>query len=78
MGLVSLFALWIFMVLLTFRRYYKFLEQHGTEEKKAEVLSKISMAEPKHGEIWQSVVKDPKNFRKGIEEMLKIAVAKAE
>ncbi|KAF2244782.1 hypothetical protein BU26DRAFT_542686 [Trematosphaeria pertusa] len=58
--------------------YYKFLEQHGTEEKKAEVLSKAAMAEPKHGEIWQSVAKDPKNFRKGVEEVLRIAAAKAE
>lgn len=58
--------------------YYKFLEQHGTEEKKAEVLSRMEAAEPKHGEIWQSVVKDPKSFKKSIEEMLKLAVAKAE
>ncbi|KAF2495352.1 hypothetical protein BU16DRAFT_572727 [Lophium mytilinum] len=54
--------------------YYKFLEQHGTEEKKAEVLSKISLAEPKHGEFWQSVAKDPKNVGKGFEELLKLAV----
>jgi pre-mRNA-processing factor 6 len=58
--------------------YYKFLEQHGTEEKKAEVLSKVVMAEPKHGEIWQQVNKDPKNARVGVEEVLKIAAAKAE
>jgi pre-mRNA-processing factor 6 len=58
--------------------YYKFLEQHGTEEKKAEVLSKAAMAEPKHGEIWQAVNKDPKNARVGVEEVLKIAASKAE
>ncbi|KAI4906190.1 hypothetical protein J4E90_010773 [Alternaria incomplexa] len=58
--------------------YYKFLEQHGTEEKKEEALSKAAMAEPKHGEIWQSVAKDPKNARKSVEEILKIAAAKAE
>jgi pre-mRNA-processing factor 6 len=58
--------------------YYKFLEQHGTEEKKAEVLSKAAMAEPKHGEIWQAVNKDPKNARAGVEEILKIAASKAE
>ncbi|KAF2195771.1 hypothetical protein K469DRAFT_649931 [Zopfia rhizophila CBS 207.26] len=58
--------------------YYKFLEQHGTEEKKSEVLSKILMAEPKHGEIWQSVAKDPKNAGKGLEDVLKMAVEKAE
>ncbi|KAF2478192.1 uncharacterized protein BDR25DRAFT_250834 [Lindgomyces ingoldianus] len=58
--------------------YYKFLEMHGTEEKKAEVVNKCVMSEPRHGEIWQSVAKDPKNARKPVEEMLKIAVAKAE
>ncbi|KAF2877783.1 PRP1 splicing factor, N-terminal-domain-containing protein [Massariosphaeria phaeospora] len=58
--------------------FYKFLEQHGTEEKKAEVLSKIALAEPKHGEIWQSVAKDPKNVRKSAEEILMIAITKAE
>jgi pre-mRNA-processing factor 6 len=58
--------------------FYKFLEQHGTEEKKAEVLSKATMAEPKHGEIWQAVAKDPKNARKSVEEVLKIAASKAE
>jgi pre-mRNA-processing factor 6 len=36
------------------------------------------MAEPRHGEIWQSVRKDPKNARKSVEEILKIAAAKAE
>ncbi|KAF2012299.1 hypothetical protein BU24DRAFT_352944 [Aaosphaeria arxii CBS 175.79] len=58
--------------------FMKFLEQHGTEEKKAEVLSKAAMAEPKHGEIWQSVIKDPKNFRKSTEELMKIAISKTE
>jgi pre-mRNA-processing factor 6 len=58
--------------------YWKFLEQHGTEEKKAEVLSKLSMAEPKHGEIWQSVAKDPKFARTGVEDILKVAVSRVE
>jgi pre-mRNA-processing factor 6 len=58
--------------------YYKFLEQHGTEEKRAEVLSKAVVAEPRHGEIWQAVNKDPGNFRKGPEEILKLAAARAE
>lgn len=58
--------------------YYKFLEQHGTEEKKQEVLSKAAMAEPKHGEIWQAVAKDPKNATKGVEEILKLAASRAE
>ncbi|KAF2819620.1 hypothetical protein CC86DRAFT_362569 [Ophiobolus disseminans] len=58
--------------------YWKFLSEHGTAEKREEVLSKITMAEPRHGPIWQSVNKDPKNARKSVEEILKLAVAKAE
>lgn len=58
--------------------YWKFLEQHGTEEKKAEVLGKVGMAEPRHGEIWQSVKKDVKNARLSTEEVLKIAARVAE
>ncbi|KAF2028702.1 hypothetical protein EK21DRAFT_101596 [Setomelanomma holmii] len=58
--------------------YYKFLEQHGTEEKKAECLSKCAMAEPRHGEIWQRVSKGPRNAGKGAEEILKIAASVAE
>lgn len=57
--------------------YWKFLEMHGTDEKKAEVLSRVAASEPKHGEVWQSVNKDPKNFRKGPEEILKLAAAQA-
>ncbi|CBY01951.1 hypothetical protein IAQ61_006546 [Plenodomus lingam] len=58
--------------------YYKFLEQHGTEEKKAEVLAKVGMAEPRHGEVWQAVKKDPKFARQSVEDVLKIAAKVAE
>ena len=58
--------------------YYKFLEQHGTEEKKAEVLSKAAMAEPKHGEIWQAIAKNPKYARQNVEDILRLAARQAE
>lgn len=58
--------------------YWKFLEQHGSPEKKAEVLEKCVLAEPKHGEIWQSVAKDPKFARKGVEAILLEAAKRAE
>ncbi|KAF1848321.1 uncharacterized protein K460DRAFT_334243 [Cucurbitaria berberidis CBS 394.84] len=58
--------------------FYKFLEQHGTEEKKGEVLSKAAMAEPRHGEIWQSVAKNPKFARLSVEEKVKSAARLAE
>ncbi|KAF2088437.1 putative Pre-mRNA-splicing factor prp1 [Saccharata proteae CBS 121410] len=58
--------------------YYKFLIQHGTDEKREDTISKCVMNEPKHGEVWQSVAKDPKNVGKSIEEILKIVVTRLE
>jgi pre-mRNA-processing factor 6 len=59
----------------TWAWYYKFLMQHGTEEKKAEVIEKCGMAEPKHGDVWQGIAKNPKNSGKTTEDILKMAVA---
>lgn len=58
----------------TWAWYLKFLLQHGTEEKRADVVNKCVLSEPKHGEIWQSVSKDPANARSGTEEVLKKVV----
>ncbi|KXG50987.1 RNA-processing protein, HAT helix [Penicillium griseofulvum] len=52
--------------------YYKFLMQHGTEEKRSDVVSKCVSMEPKHGEFWQSIAKDPANAYKTTEEILKL------
>ncbi|PMD57253.1 putative Pre-mRNA-splicing factor prp1 [Hyaloscypha bicolor E] len=62
----------------TWAWYYKFLLQHGTEEKRADVVAKCILSEPRHGEIWQSVAKEPKNAGKNLEEILKIVVGKLE
>nr|POF13464.1 pre-mrna-splicing factor prp1 [Quercus suber] len=59
----------------TWAWWYKFLVQHGTEEKREEVVSKCLQNEPKHGEIWQAVRKAPENTKMSYEEVLK-AVAK--
>lgn len=58
----------------TWAWYLKFLLQHGTEEKRADVVNKCVLSEPKHGEIWQSVSKSPSNARSGTEEVLKKVV----
>lgn len=34
------------------------------------------MNEPKHGEVWAAVAKDPANTGKGVEEILKIVTGK--
>ncbi|MCJ1404758.1 hypothetical protein MMC11_007984 [Xylographa trunciseda] len=62
----------------TWAWYYKFLAQHGTDEKREDVISKCVLNEPKHGEVWQGVAKDPRNASKGTEEILKLVVAKLE
>lgn len=59
----------------TWAWYYKFLLQHGTEEKREELVSKLRLVEPRHGELWQPVAKDPRNARKKPEEILKLVTA---
>ncbi|KIW03038.1 hypothetical protein, variant [Verruconis gallopava] len=54
--------------------YYKFLIQHGTEEKKAEVLAQCAKAAPRHGEVWQRIAKDPANNGLKVEDILMRAV----
>ncbi|KAI9836818.1 MAG: hypothetical protein M1819_000983 [Sarea resinae] len=54
----------------TWAWYHKFLAQHGTDEKRADVVAKCVLSEPKHGEVWQSVAKDPKNAGLGTEAIL--------
>jgi pre-mRNA-processing factor 6 len=48
------------------------------QEKRADVVQKCVMNEPRHGEVWQSVAKDPKNAGKTTEEVLNIVVGKLE
>lgn len=59
----------------TWAWYWKFLEQHGSEEKRNDVLSKLAVTEPRHGEVWQRVAKDTRAKYKNSEEIMK-AVAK--
>ncbi|KAI3539505.1 PRP1 splicing factor [Colletotrichum abscissum] len=56
----------------TWAWYYKFLLQHGTDEKRADVINKCVLNEPRHGEHWQAIAKQPANARKGTEEILKL------
>ncbi|RWA10819.1 hypothetical protein EKO27_g4277 [Xylaria grammica] len=55
--------------------YYKFLVEHGTVEKREEVIRKCVGVEPRHGEVWQRIAKDPKNARRSTEEILKMVAA---
>ncbi|KAF6228409.1 hypothetical protein HO133_008139 [Letharia lupina] len=58
----------------TWAWYVKFLMQHGTEEKRREVVEKCVANEPRHGEVWQRVRKEPANKALGTEEVLKRVV----
>ncbi|KAF2455314.1 pre-mRNA-splicing factor prp1 [Lineolata rhizophorae] len=58
--------------------YFKFLLQHGEDDKREDVVSKCVLSEPKHGEVWQEVAKDPANAGKSTEEILKMVVARLE
>lgn len=44
------------------------------QEKRADVIAKCVLSEPKHGEVWQAVAKDPKNANKASEEVLNLVV----
>ena len=62
----------------TWAWYLKFLEMHGEADKRADVVSKCVAREPKHGEVWQRILKDPKNSRKETKEILEIVKSKLE
>lgn len=58
----------------TWAWYLKFLGQYGTQEKREDVISRCIAIEPKHGEVWQRIRKDPKNAQFTTEEVLKRVV----
>ena len=53
-------------------------ELTAVKEKRADVIQKCIMSEPRHGEVWQAVAKDPKNAGKKTDEILKMVAAKLE
>eukprot|EP00050_Salpingoeca_kvevrii_P012075 m.20269 g.20269 ORF g.20269 m.20269 type:complete len:929 (-) comp3819_c0_seq1:89-2875(-) len=50
--------------------YYKFELNHGTERQQEDVLAHCIAAEPHHGEVWQSISKDPANWRLSTKDIL--------
>lgn len=42
------------------------------QDKRSDVISKCVSTEPKHGETWQAISKDPVNASKSAEEILKL------
>lgn len=60
----------------TWARYYAFELKSGTKEQQEEVKKRCIKVEPKHGEVWTSIMKDMLNRRKTIADGLAL-VAKA-
>ncbi|KAI8064800.1 PRP1 splicing factor, N-terminal-domain-containing protein [Gilbertella persicaria] len=56
----------------SFAWWYKFEIQHGTKEQQESCIKRCVLAEPRHGEVWQSVAKDVANIGKKTEEILKL------
>lgn len=56
--------------------FYKFELLNGTEANQKAVLEKCVKAEPRHGELWQEVAKNTKNWRKKTADLLPL-VAKS-
>jgi pre-mRNA-processing factor 6 len=36
------------------------------------------VSEPRHGEVWQAIAKDPRNAGKNVEEVLKMVIDRLE
>lgn len=54
--------------------YYKFELQFGTKQQQQSIKERCIKAEPKHGELWQSIRKDMKNKRISVEATLELAI----
>jgi pre-mRNA-processing factor 6 len=55
-------------------RYYQFELQFVSKERQQSIKERCVKAEPKHGELWQSVRKDVKNKRIGVDKALELTV----
>ena len=58
--------------------YFRFESQHGGSDMAAEVLKKCVAAEPRHGERWQRVAKNPKNAHAPVDKILKLVTIDVE
>lgn len=62
----------------TWAWYVKFLQMHGTTDKRTDVVQKCVKCTPRHGEVWQPILKAPENTRKTTEEVLDLVIDKLE
>jgi pre-mRNA-processing factor 6 len=57
-------------------KYYAFELESGSKEQREAIKERCVKAEPKHGELWTSVMKDMVNRGKNLAEGLELAAAK--
>ncbi|KAM0751780.1 hypothetical protein T439DRAFT_324971 [Meredithblackwellia eburnea MCA 4105] len=53
--------------------WYKFEEEHGTDETRADLKARCTVADPHHGLVWQKVLKWDSNAGKPVGEILELA-----
>ncbi|KAM6489823.1 hypothetical protein JOM56_014635 [Amanita muscaria] len=54
--------------------WYRFEKEQGTKEYRKDVVDKCVVANPRHGQVWQAVAKDPKNTGKSTVDILELVV----
>ena len=58
--------------------WYRFETQLGTPDHAAAVMKQCVAVEPRYGERWQRVAKDPKNMHLPVEQLLRLVVVDTE
>ena len=58
--------------------YLRFLKEHGTPEKIAEVRDKCEAVVPRHGEVWARTRKAPANSEMGVKDVLERVAVEVE
>jgi len=59
----------------TWAKFYVFESNHGTKQQKEAVTERCIKAEPKHGELWQSIMKETSNRHKSVAEGLELVAS---
>ncbi|KAF1755291.1 hypothetical protein GCK72_021860 [Caenorhabditis remanei] len=59
-----------------FANFLAFEQIHGKEEDRKAVIKKCVQSEPRYGDLWQSIAKNPTNWRKTTEEILALTTNK--
>lgn len=59
-----------------FANFLAFEQIHGKDEDRKAVIKKCVVSEPRYGDMWQAIAKDPTNWRKSTEEILLLTTNK--